>query len=175
MPYRIAGPRKPAAAPRPPRAVRQKAEIPPWQVAPDWWPRAGASLAEWAIWWALERLGIFAATRLSPAQPMRLGSEEFDYRYDIGLSQESGNKLTLGGAEADFYVPSRRLAIRIQGLYFHYGLGADKIAFDELMRIFLEQQGVTVVDIDEDHALANPLYYAREALDGRDHSRSKIK
>src|SRR3954464_10397340 len=65
---------------------------------PDSWL---GTLPEWAVVWAHLALGL---------EPDR----DFEYQYSIG------------GAMVDFYEYDATLAIEIQGLYWHYGLGAAK-------------------------------------------------
>lgn len=108
------------------------------------------SLAEWAVWWALTQLG-----------------EEFQFQDPIG-----GGRQQLGGLVADFFILSRFLIIRVQGIYFHYERGPLTISYDQLQKEQLESKGYFVVDIDEDDALREPLYYVKEALEYRDHSRT---
>ncbi len=80
-----------------------------------------------------------------------------------------GGRQTKGGAVVDFEIPSLNIAIAVQGLYWHYG--ARRSGRDALQRVALESRGVKVIYIDEDHALQNALFYVKEALEGKDHSR----
>jgi G:T-mismatch repair DNA endonuclease (very short patch repair protein) len=103
---------------------------------------------EWAVYWALSKLGVV-----------------FDFQPSF-----QGGRLHLGGLVADFIVPDYQVIIQVQGIYWHYTLGARRQARDVLQRAQLEAQGYRVVFIDEDDALRNPIYYVREALRGIDHS-----
>lgn len=121
----------------------QKAPYPP---MPDTWL---GSLPEWAIFWAHLALGL---------EP----DEDFAYLY----------KLEEAPKGVDFFEFDLQLAIEIQGLYWHYGLGAAKQESDLERKIRIEALGIAVIFIDEDDALADPIYYLREARNGIDHSRS---
>jgi hypothetical protein len=109
-----------------------------------------ASEPEWAIFWALTKLG---ATFV------------FQQSFWYGRKQ-------IGGAVADFTVTIPvTIVIRVQGEYWHYGMGSDKIEADEIQKMRFEADGFTCIDIDETDAETNPLYYAREALLRIDHSK----
>ncbi len=86
-------------------------------------------------------------------------------------SKMMGGRDVKGGLVADFYIPEHSLVIAIQGEYWHYGR-ADAVVRDRLQRIALEGQGIRVVYIDASDALRNATFYVKEALAGRDHSRS---
>ncbi len=75
-----------------------------------------------------------------------------------------------GGTIIDFFLPELNIAIFVNGLYWHYNDPAD-IAQGHVIQTALEGQGIKVVFIDEDHAMANAKYYVEEALLGQDHSR----
>lgn len=119
---------------------------PPYGQAP---PDFGGSLAEWAVFWALEQL-----------------HEEFDYQRAM-----DGGRLTLGGTVVDFFIPSRLLIIRVQGTYWHYERGELVVNSDSYIKNALESKGYTVIDIDDTDALKDPLYFVTEALQYRDHSK----
>lgn len=114
---------------------------------PPWFP---GFLPEWYCYWALQKLGA-----------------SFDYQSPL-----MGGRLEKGGAVVDFlvYLPVE-VAIRIQGMYWHYQMGSQKIAYDRLQRAALEASGLRVIDIDEEDILRDPLFYVREALRGVEHSR----
>jgi len=116
---------------------------------PNWWP---GSKPEWLVWWALNQLG---------------KEEGADFTYQ---SSWLGGRLQKGGAVIDFlmYHPPD-LAINVTSKYFHYTTSIQK-ANEALQRAALESLGLTVVYIDEDDVLRNPIYYVKEALRGRDHS-----
>ena len=63
------------------------------------------------------------------------------------------------------------LAINVQGNYYHYGMGVETTTRDILGRIQLAAQGIILIFIDENQLEENPIYYVREALRYRDHSR----
>ena len=104
------------------------------------------SIPEWYAFKALERLNI-----------------DFDYQ-----SSFLGGRLTRGGAILDFFIPSLNLGIAIQSNYWHYS-SSGKIASDKAQRIALEGLGLTVIWIQEDDVLRNPMFYVREAVNFREH------
>ncbi len=109
---------------------------------PDW----PGSKPEYYANWALTKLKI-----------------DFVYQYS-----EAGGRIVGGGIVADFFVESLNLIINIQSLYWHSGV--EKMASDRMQRAFLEGMGRTVVWIDEEHILKDPLFYIKEALKGISHS-----
>lgn len=113
-----------------------------------------ATKPEWYAYWALTRLGKIA---------------DVDFSFQSSLM---GGRLQLGGVVLDFlmYNPPD-LGINIQGIRWHYGMGGDRKAHDAMARMQIEGLGIKLVYIDEDHILANPVYYVEEALRGIDHSR----
>jgi len=111
-----------------------------------------ASKPEWYIYWALEQIGLKAG-------------EDFVFQVPFG-----GGRLEMGGAVLDFYIPDIPLVISVQSDYYHYLRMEDKMQ-DDFIRIALETSGTQVVYIDEEDALREPMFYAREALNGIDHSR----
>ena len=104
------------------------------------------SRPEFAVFWALTRLKV-----------------EFNYQTSF-----LGGRLTKGGAIVDFEIPSLNLVINVQSNYWHYG-SSGKIASDKAQRIALEGLGLTVIWIQEDDVLRNPMFYVREALNFREH------
>ena len=104
------------------------------------------SIPEYYAWWALTKLKI-------------------DFIYQ---QPEFGGRLSKGGQISDFYVESLNLAINIQSLYWH--TGASRQANDRMQKLILEGQGITVIWIDEEDILRDPLYYIKEALRGVSHS-----
>jgi hypothetical protein len=107
------------------------------------------SLAEWACMWALDKLKIA-------------------YEYQVAYF---GGRLQLGGAVVDFYLTDVNIVIRIQGMYWHYYSDTTKMYSDQIQKMALEGRGIIVIDIDEDKILKSPIYYVKEAYEGRDHSR----
>ena len=111
-------------------------------------------LTEWLTLQALVRLG------------KRLG-EDFTYQSAI-----EGGRTEKGGLVIDFlFTNPPDLAINPQGLHFHYGLGAGKIASDKIARAVLAGLGITLIFIDEDDLTRDAVFYVKEALAYRDHSR----
>jgi hypothetical protein len=114
-------------------------------------PDFEGSEAEWAVNWALIRRGA-----------------DFQFQQSFWYG-----RLQVGGSVADFsvYAPVR-VIIRVQGVHWHYGLGSTKIEDDRLGKAKYMADGFSVVDIDENDALENPLYYVDEAFRGNDHSKT---
>jgi very-short-patch-repair endonuclease len=106
------------------------------------------TLPEWAIYWAHGVLG-------------RKEYQDFQYQYSFD-----------GQTIFDFFEFDERIAIEVQGLYWHYEFEGHDLSQDILRKIRVESAGMTLIFIDEDHALADPVYYLREALAQRDHSRA---
>lgn len=121
----------------------QKSPYPPMPL--DWL----GTLPEWAIYWAHLSLGL---------------KPELDFAYVYKLEEAPRG--------VDFFEFDLQMAIEIQGLYWHYGFGAAKQLNDLERKIRLEALGITVIFIDEDHALQDPVYFLREARNGVDHSRA---
>ena len=116
-------------------------------------PGFTGSGAEWAAMWALDKLQI-----------------EYIYQYVF-----QGGRSEAGGQVFDFAIPDRLIVIRIQGIYFHYERGLDEISRDDLLKIAAESSGLwTVIDVDEDDVLADPLFFMKEATEYRDHSRRSM-
>jgi hypothetical protein len=116
----------------------------PFPNPPDTWM---GTLPEWAIYWAHLALG-------------RKPFQDFQYLYYNFLGQQW-----------DFYEFVEQIAIEVQGLYWHYEFQSNQAQNDQLRRIQASAIGVTLIAIDEDMALADPIFYLREALAERDHSR----
>ena len=78
----------------------------------------------------------------------------------------------LGGLVADFmFSDPPYLIVNINGVYWHYERGIEKMARDRLQRIVLESKGWHVIVVDADDVLRDPIYYMKEAMRGIDHSR----
>jgi len=116
-------------------------------------PPAGwlGSTPEWAVYWALTKLGY------KPDQ---------DFTYQ---SAEMGGRLALGGVVLDFLIHSLNLAINVHSIYWHYQPSAKQ--HDAMARAMMEGQGIQMIYIEEEDCLRDPLYYVKEALKGVDHSR----
>lgn len=76
-----------------------------------------------------------------------------------------------GSTIADFLLRQYSLIISVIGFYWHNQPGTK--ARDKMQRIALSSQGLHVIYIDEQAALANATYYCKEAIRGFDHSRYK--
>ena len=107
------------------------------------------SLPEYYIEWALSKL-----------IPNQFNSEV----------SKLGGRQSKGGAVIDFEIPHLRIAIEVEGEYWHSGFDAN--VSDELQHAMLESEGWTVVVIKEEDALRAPMFYASEALKGISHSLS---
>jgi very-short-patch-repair endonuclease len=117
----------------------------PFPDPPDTWM---GTLPEWAIYWAHLAIG-------------RKPYQDFQYQYSFD-----------GSTIFDFFEFQERLAIEVQGLYWHYEFQKQQVVNDQLRKIRAEAVGITLIFIDEDNALADPIFYLREALAERDHSRA---
>lgn len=116
-------------------------------------PLALATKPEWYCYWALERLG-------------KRSGIDFNYRGEVQFLSSLA-----AAAQLDFtMIDGTQIAMEIQGIHWHYELGAEKIVQDLVRRAELVSSGWTVIFIDEDDALRNPIFYVREALAGREHS-----
>lgn len=107
------------------------------------------TLPEWACYWALNTLGLRERN-------------EFEYQsfFDAGII-------------FDFFIFDLQLAIEIQGLFWHYEFGGGfQTQYDQERKVRAEAVGITLIYIDEDNILESPIYYTKEALAGRDHSRA---
>jgi hypothetical protein len=102
---------------------------------------------EWAIFWAHSVL-------------KRKPFEDFQYIDHIA------------GIQVDFLEFDLNIALNIQGLFWHYFFSGAKQGEDIITKSQIESTGTILINIDEDHCLADPVYYLRQALQGIDHSRS---
>ena len=119
--------------------------------APEGWT---GSKPEWAFYSALRELGY----------------EEYDdFSYETPMM---GGRLDKGGLIIDFlfYNPPD-LAVNVQGVYYHYELGADTKARDIFARQMLAGQGITLIFVDEDDLEQDAIGVTRNALAFRDTSR----
>jgi hypothetical protein len=118
---------------------------------PSWWE---GSEPEWIAFAALDQLGKVVDT---------------DFTYQSSLM---GGRLDKGGSVIDFMFKNPPdLAINVQGNYYHYGMGVETKTRDLLARVQLATMGIILIFVDEDQLEENPVYYMREALQYRDHSR----
>jgi len=118
---------------------------------PDNWI---GSKPEWMFYASLLELGY---------QP----GEDFTYQSPL-----MGGRLDKGGLIIDFlfYNPPD-LAVNVQGVYYHYELGAETKARDLFARQALAGQGITLIFVDEDDLEQDPLGVTRDAINFRDRSR----
>ena len=93
--------------------------------------------------------------------------EDFTYQYPL-----DGGRLSTGGVIIDFlfYNPPN-LAVNVQGIYYHYELGAETIGRDRIVREQLASQGITLIFVDEDDLLQDPTGITQDALNYQDRSR----
>jgi hypothetical protein len=112
------------------------------------WP---GTRPEWAVYWALKQLGL---------------EEGIDFFY-LQSTWSVGRDYF---SQLDFFLPAYRVGIEIQGEFWHYGQGSEKVEQDQLRRALYAGLDITVVFIDEPDALADPVFYVKEAIAGRDHS-----
>ena len=83
-----------------------------------------------------------------------------------------GGRLDKGGLVVDFLFSNPpNLAISITGFYYHYQQGVGQLAQDVYAKLQLAQQGITLIEIDDDDVHRDAAFYVREALRFRDHSR----
>jgi len=112
------------------------------------------SVPEWMFYAALTELGY-------------VDNQDFTYQSPL-----RGGRMDKGGAIIDFlfYNPPN-LAVNVQGVYYHYELGAETKARDIMIREALAGEGITLIFVDEDDLLQDPLGIARDALNYQDRSR----
>jgi len=110
------------------------------------------SKPEFAIFWALNQLGYI---------------EGVDFTYQQAIA---GGRMDYGGAILDFVFHLLSIAINVQSIRYHYERMETR-QHDEIIRVMVEGFGLKLIYIDEEDALRNPIYYAQEALAGRDWSR----
>ena len=92
-----------------------------------------------------------------------------DFTYQSPLL---GGRMDKGGFVLDFlFNEPPDLAVNVQGVYYHYEFGVEAKARDIMARSSLAGQNITLVFIDDDDLVRDPVYYCREALRYRDHSR----
>lgn len=114
------------------------------------------SLPEWAIYWA------HGVLKLKE-------HEDFEYLFYYG---GVGEVDSFESAQFDFYEYDVGVAIEIQGLFWHYEFGGRrKVQQDAERKARAESSGLTLIFIDEDDALANPIHFLSLARNGIDRSR----
>ena len=93
--------------------------------------------------------------------------EDFTYQSPL-----MGGRLDKGGYVLDFVFNNPPgLAVNVQGIYYHYELGASTIGRDKVIRTLMALQGITLIFVDEDDLEQDPVGVTREALQFRDSSR----
>jgi len=96
--------------------------------------------------------------------------EDFTYQSPL-----MGGRMDKGGFVIDFmFTNPPDLGINVQGVYYHYTKypgGVESKARDVLARASMAGENITLIFIDDDDLLHDPVYYCREALNYRDHSR----
>ena len=96
--------------------------------------------------------------------------EDFTYQSPL-----MGGRMDKGGFVIDFmFTNPPDLGINVQGVYYHYQKypgGVESKARDVLARASMAGENITLIFIDDDDLLHDPVYYCREALNYRDHSR----
>lgn len=113
---------------------------------------AGFSLPEWIVHQTLVRLG-------------KVPNVDFVFQ-----SSFQGGRLERGGLVIDFlFIDPGDLAINVQGGFFHNET-PQVIARDRMTRAQLAGQGITLIFIDEEDILADPVRHVRDALSYRDNS-----
>jgi hypothetical protein len=120
-------------------------KVQPFPDPPGSWT---GTLPEWAINWAHLALG-------------KVPFQDFQYQFTID-----------GVHYYDFFDFQERVAIEVQGLFWHYEFAKKAAINDQALKARTEIMGITLIFIDEDMALTDPIFYLREALSGRDHSRA---
>ena len=94
---------------------------------------------------------------------------EEDFTYQSPLM---GGRLDKGGFIIDFlFFNPPNLAVNVQGVYYHYEMGADNRARDIMARQSLAGQGITLIFVDEDDLEQDPKGVTESALQFRDTSR----
>jgi len=120
-------------------------------VPADWQGTA----PEWALFQAALQIGL---------QP----HIDFEYQYPIASFGVS--------ADVDFlFFPTK--VIEVQGLYWHYAFGGLGQQNDAERKARIESIGYDYVAIDEDALVgprADPVFYLKAALEGRDYSRAML-
>lgn len=115
---------------------------------PDGWT---GTAPEWAVYWALTRLGY-------------IEGQDYEFVENVGGVEASYY------SQLDFLFPALGIGLEVQGSFWHMGVGSAKQFSDQTRRDLFAQQGIDVIWLDEDDVLADPIYFVKEALAGVDHS-----
>lgn len=96
-----------------------------------------------------------------------------DFSYQSRMTTVGGLKgrLELGGLIADFLIPSTRLVIQTLSEYYHYRKDLWSVQHERQNAAYLAGMGYYTVYIDSDALDRDPVYYVREAMAFRDHSK----
>lgn len=113
---------------------------------PEW----NGTRPEWAVFWALGKLG-------------KKPGDDFVYRPKLTTGWTSS-----GESEVDFLIPDYNIAIEIQGRFWHYGQGSRKVINDIMRVASFALMGIKIIFIDEPDALSDPIHFTKEALEGND-------
>lgn len=116
---------------------------------PESWP---GTEPEWAIKWGLEQLGL---------------ELDKDFYFQANITGIASHYFS----QVDFMIPRYSIAIEVQGEFWHYGLGHERLERDEFRRIQIQGLGYTLIFVDEKDAIERPKFLAEQALMGIDHSR----
>ncbi|HYW26949.1 MAG TPA: hypothetical protein VE953_22465 [Terriglobales bacterium] len=175
----MAGPRRPTTPrPRLPRPARVRPVVTrgprvlqatlvraqavrPFPPEPAWWPHMG-STEEWAFYWALWKpLGLQPQDTINPEAHGR----DFSYQ-----RPQLGGRVQFGGVVLDFVLYTALVAVNVQGAYWHVQRGMNVFMHDLMVKQAVEAHGWRFVFVDGRDCLTRPVYIAREALAGIDHS-----
>ena len=116
---------------------------------PDNWT---GTKPEWSIYWAFTKLNY---------EP----NNDFIYQQQVpGLGAGALSVV-------DFFIPEIKLAIEIQGTFWHLGQGTQKEYSDELRRATIAQSGVGLGFIDEQDAIERPIEILKLTILGGEKSR----
>lgn len=115
---------------------------------PDWWT---GTQPEWSVFWGLQKNGL---------------KEGLDFVVQARLPGVGSGYYS----QVDFLIPDYFIGIEVQGKYWHYGQGSQKIMTDMFRAAAFQGQGYTIIFIDEEDANQDPAYFVKEALEGNDHS-----
>lgn len=132
-------------------AAAEEIERRPFPDPPPFWT---GTLPEWAVYWA--------------HAPAQRGQEGVLWGYQTPV----GGGYNLAGMVPDFLEFDVRIAININGSYWHYRKGSQPIKNDRLQRLVMQRFDYTLIVIDEEDALADPIHFLKDAIAGIDHSLS---
>lgn len=114
-------------------------------------PNWQGSEPEWGVYWAHTQLGL---------------QEGLDFSYQASAI---GGRQEFGGLVLDFVELDIPIAINVQGTFFHYR-STPKILADQVAKNTVAAMGITLIFIDEQAALTDPIPYVKDARNGIDRS-----